>query len=163
MKIEKANIKDASEIANIEKICFPTTEAASFKIIKERITMFRNHFFVLKDNNVIIGFINGMVTDRANLSDDMYEDANLHNEKGLWQMVFGIDIIPKYQGQGYAGMLIRHFINVAKNENRNGIVLTCKQNLVTFYEHFGFCNEGISQSEHGGVRWHQMRLVFNKE
>ena len=101
-----------------------------------------------------------MVTNNENLSDNMYENANLHNENGLWQMVFGIDIIPEYQGKGYAGILMRHFISVAKDEKRKGVVLTCKENLITFYEYFGFLNEGISQSEHGGVSWYQMRLTF---
>lgn len=160
MRIEKANIKDINEIANIEKVCFPHTEAASFESIKERISIFGNHFFILKDDNKFIGFINGMVTNSENLSDNMYEDANLHNENGLWQMVFGIDIIPEYQGKGYAGILMRHFISVAKDEKRKGVVLTCKENLITFYEYFGFLNEGISQSEHGGVSWYQMRLTF---
>ena len=160
MNIEKANIKDAEEIANIEKICFPVKEAASLKTITERINTFKNHFFVIKNNDKIIGFINGMVTDSKDLSDDMYEDATLHNENGVWQMVFGIDVIPEYQNKGYAGMLMRYFIENAKRENRKGVVLTCKEKLISFYEHFGFINEGISQSEHGGVCWYQMRLKF---
>lgn len=160
MNIEQATLKDANEIANIEKICFPIKEAASLKSIEERISVFGNHFFILKKDNIIIGFINGMVTDSENLSDDMYEFANLHNENGLWQMVFGLDVLPQYQKKGYATMLMNYFINRAKEENRRGVVLTCKEKLVPFYEKFGFCSEGLSQSDHGGVSWYQMRLVF---
>ena len=161
MLIEKADIKDLDEIFNIEKICFPKDEAATYEQLKKRISIFKNHFFVLKKDNKIIGFINGMVTNDENLSDCMYSNANLHNENGLWQMVFGIDILPDYQKNGYAGMLMRHLIEVSKTEKRKGVVLTCKKQLIPFYEHFGFVCEGISSSNHGGVMWYQMRLLFN--
>ena len=40
----------------------------------------------------------------------------------------------------------------------DGVVLTCKENMIPFYEQFGFVDEGVSESEHGGVVWHQMRI-----
>ena len=39
-------------------------------------------------------------------------------------------------------------------------VLTCKEALVHYYAKFGFVNEGVSGSTHGGVVWYQMRLKF---
>ena len=41
-----------------------------------------------------------------------------------------------------------------------GVVLTCKEKLVPYYAKFGFVDEGVSQSAHGGVVWHQMRRTF---
>ena len=32
--------------------------------------------------------------------------------------------------------------------------------LVGFYAQFGYEDEGISESTHGDVVWHQMRLTF---
>ena len=40
------------------------------------------------------------------------------------------------------------------------VVLTCKERLVHFYAKIGFVDEGISESTHGGVVWHKMRLMF---
>ena len=57
-------------------------------------------------------------------------------------------------------MALQRFIKLAKDEGRKGLVLTCKKNLISFYEKFGFQNEGISSSEHGGVQWYQMRLIL---
>lgn len=51
-------------------------------------------------------------------------------------------------------------INMARQENRKGLVLTCKDRLVPYYSKFGFKNEGVSSSVHGGVVWYQMRLEF---
>lgn len=35
-----------------------------------------------------------------------------------------------------------------------------QKKLISFYEKFGFRNEGISDSEHGGEIWYQMRLTL---
>lgn len=43
---------------------------------------------------------------------------------------------------------------------RAGVVLTCKERLIPYYERFGFRNEGLSASTHGGETWYQMRLTF---
>ena len=101
-----------------------------------------------------------MVTDIPDLTDEMYENAQMHNENGDWQMIFGVNTIPAYRQQGYAGLLIEQAIADAKNQERKGLVLTCKDKLVHYYAKFGFVNEGISESVHGNVTWYQMRLEF---
>lgn len=62
--------------------------------------------------------------------------------------------------KGYAGQLIRCAIEQAKKEGRKGLVLTCKDKLLHYYENFGFVNEGVSKSVHGNVVWYQMRLTL---
>lgn len=54
----------------------------------------------------------------------------------------------------------RQIYTMKMEHGRKGLVLTCKDHLVHYYAKFGFENEGISESEHGGVRWNQMRLKF---
>ena len=61
---------------------------------------------------------------------------------------------------GCAGQVLRRVIADARERGRRGCVLTCKDALVHYYEKFGFVNEGVSQSTHGGVVWHDMRLTF---
>jgi hypothetical protein len=48
----------------------------------------------------------------------------------------------------------------AREQGRNGCVLTCKEALLHYYAAFGFVNEGVSESVHGGVVWYEMRLTF---
>ena len=60
--------------------------------------------------------------------------------------------------QGYAGQLLQQAIADARAQGRKGLVLTCKEALVHYYAKFGFVNEGVSGSTHGGVVWYQMRL-----
>ena len=44
---------------------------------------------------------------------------------------------------------------VVENE-REGVTLTCKQELVSFYEKLGFVSHGMSESKHGGVSWYNL-------
>ena len=132
MKIRNANIKDLNRITEIEKICFPHSEAASKESFEGRLKIYSNHFWVLEDEGEIVSFINGLVTDNEHLEDEMYSDSSMHNENGAWQMIFGVDTIPEYRGRGCAGLLIKNMIETAKAENRKGLVLTCKDHLVKY-------------------------------
>ena len=112
------------------------------------------------DGEKLIAFVDGFVTDEADLTDEMYEKAKMHNEQGAWQMIFGVNTVPAYRRHGYAGELILQAIQDAKKQGRKGLVLTCKDRLVPYYAKFGFVNEGVSDSTHGNVVWNQMRLTF---
>ena len=107
-----------------------------------------------------MSFVNGLVTDEEKQRDEMYENAALHNEQGAWQMIFGVNTLPQYRRQGLAGQVIRRCIDDARRQGRRGVVLTCKDRLVHYYETFRFVSEGVSQSTHGGVVWYDMRLTF---
>ena len=162
MEIRTATISDIDAIANVESLCFPQAEAATREQIAERVKAYGNHFWLMFDEGRLIGFVDGMVTDEADLTDEMYEKAEMHNENGAWQMIFGVNTLPDYRRNGYAGELIHRAIHDAKQQGRKGLVLTCKEKLVSYYAKFGFLDEGVSEkSTHGNVEWHQMRLVFD--
>ena len=160
MQIRMATMDDLDEIASVEEECFPSAEAASKEEFAERIEVYGTHFWLMCEDEKLIAFVDGMVTNERNLTDEMYQKADLHNEMGAWQMIFGVNTLPEYRRQGYAEKLIRYAINDARAQDREGMVLTCKDKLVHYYEKFGFQNEGVSESVHGGVTWYQMRLTF---
>ena len=158
--IRYAASTDLDYITAIEAACFPSAEAAGSDSFKDRLFYYPDHFWLLLENEKIVSFVNGMVTDNPDLTDEMYENAAMHSELGRWQMIFGVDTIPSCRKKGYAGMLLQKAVQDAKDQNRSGLVLTCKNALIHYYESFGFINEGISQSVHGNVTWYQMRLSF---
>lgn len=160
MNIRKATINDIEQIAAVERECFPAAEAATEEDFKDRLLFYADHFYLMFDNERLISFVDGFVTDEKNLSDEMYEKASMHNENGRWQMVFGVNTLPEYRKNGYAGALIKEMIEDARLQGRAGLVLTCKEALIHYYAKFGFVNEGVSESVHGGVVWYQMRLTF---
>ena len=152
MQIRMATIDDLDAITSVEAECFPPAEAATKEEFARRIKAYGTHFWLLCEKGYegekLIAFVDGMVTDKKNLTDEMYEKAELHEEGGAWQMIFGVST------------LIRYVINDARAQDRTGIVLTCKESLIHYYEKFGFQKEGISESIHGGATWYQMRLTF---
>lgn len=160
MEIRTATTADLAQIAHMESVCFPAAEAATPERFAQRLQYYPNHFWILLDGAVMVGFVNGMVTDEPDLRDEMYEDASLHDENGAWQMIFGVDTIPAYRRRGCAQQLLNHVIQEARGQGRKGLVLTCKEALLHYYGKFGFVNEGVSGSTHGDVLWYQMRLTF---
>lgn len=158
--IRTAVESDADKISELECLCFPVEESASSADFTDRLKVYSEHFLLLESNSILIAMINGMVTDEPDLIDEMYHNADMHNENGKWQMIFGLETHPDFRKQGYATLLMEKFIEEARNQNRYGLVLTCKESLVYYYEKFGFVNEGISSSKHGNVVWYQMRKKF---
>lgn len=158
--IRNARQEEGEELAQIETACFPTGEAAKEKDILERLSAFPEKFFVAEEDGKLVGFINGAVTDEPCLPDEMYHDIRLHNPQGAYQTVFGLDVLPEYRCRGIAGMLLEKMIAAAKEEGKKGVVLTCKDHLIHYYEKFGFVHYGKADSTHGGAEWNDMKLYF---
>lgn len=163
MIIRNATIEDVKAVTEVEAVCFPAAEAATEQEFRERLTAYPECFWLLYDGDVLIGFVNGMATDEADLTDEMYAKADMHDPDGRWQMIFGVNTIPEYRRQGCAERLLRRAIVDAKERGKAGLVLTCKDKLMHYYAKFGFENEGVSESVHGGAVWYQMRLTFEKD
>ena len=163
IEIRKATYEDLVQIGHIEETCFPTAEAASYESFLHRYQVFPESFFVACDNNnpsTIVGFINGCVTNEQTIRDEMYDNSKLHDPNGAYQAVFGLCVLPTFQKQGIASKLMNILIEDARSKNRKGLILTCKERLIPYYEKFGYVNHGISASIHGNVVWYDMRLDF---
>ena len=160
--IRFADKKDLDTIIEIESICFPKAEAASEKSFRERFECFPENFLVaeIKKEQKLIGFIDGCTTDKPDLPDILYEKAELHKKDGDYQTVFGLDTLPDYRRQGVGEHLMKGLISISKKRGKKGIVLTCKDYLVHYYEKFGYKNQGVSKSCHGGAKWNDMLLLF---
>ena len=160
MDIRTATLADLEAVAAVERACFPAAEAATAEQFAERLKYYGEHFWLLFLEGELVSFVDGFVTDEKDLTDEMYERAELHDKDGAWQMIFGVNTVPEYRRQGYAELLLRRAIEDAEKQGRKGLVLTCKQELVHYYAKLGFVDEGVSASVHGNVVWYQMRLTF---
>lgn len=153
--------QDATMAAALEAICFPPEQAAGPTSIAERMAGYADHFWLIEDESgTLLALVNGPCTNKRDLSDDMYEDASMHDPDGVWQMILGVATAPAAQGQGLATRLLQTVIETTRVHGRRGLVLTCLDDLVPFYTRLGFADEGLSGSNHGGVPWHQMRLAL---
>lgn len=160
LNIRQATLKDLDRIVEIEATCFPAAEAAKRASLEERISRYPKGFYVAESEGTIIGFINGACTDGPTIEDKYFETMDNHLDSGKHLMVFGLDVHPDYQHKGYAGQLMKHFIDFAHEDKKSAVLLTCKDHLIHYYEKFGYVNEGQSASGHGGAIWYDMKLTF---
>ncbi|CDC47824.1 acetyltransferases [Clostridium sp. CAG:58] len=103
------------------------------------------------------------MTNETTIRDEMYEDSSLHDPKGAYQSIFGLDVLPEYRNCGIAALLMEHMIGDARAKGRRGLILTCKDRLIHYYEKFGYKNMGVSASVHGGAVWYDMLLEFEDQ
>lgn len=155
--------EDLDAVARVEAVCFPEAEAASRASFAQRIETFPESFLVAEQEGRIVGFINGCVTDERVICDEMFEDVGYHRPGGAYQSIFGLDVVPELRRQGLAARLMGQLIAEARKKGRKGLILTCKERLIGFYERFGYRNLGVSQSVHGGAVWYDMILEFETE
>ena len=158
--IRQANISDIDTVTELEKSCFPVSEAADRKAFELRLRNYPECFRLLEIDGKVISMINGMTTNENDLCDEMYSGTDMYAAHGKWLMLFGVATAPAYQKRDFASRLMERVIEDTKKQERRGIVLTCKEELIPFYGRFGFVSEGISDSEHGGAEWYQMRLTL---
>lgn len=159
--IRKVRPGDMDGVVYIESVCFPAAEAAGRCDLIQRAKTFPDSFFVAMEDGVLVGFVNGAVTDRRVIEDVMFQDPALHKPDGAYQSIFGLDVLYEYRRRGIGAALMGRLIEEAKSVGRRGMILTCKDRLIPYYERFGYENLGVSQSVHGGAVWYDMILEFN--
>lgn len=160
IKIRQALREESKRIIEVEAIGFPPAEAAKAEDIEARMDVFLENYLVAEDNGVIVGFINGCATDKPVLGDELYHDAGLHKKDGDILTVFGLVVLPEYQHKGVGHKLMRAYLEMAKKQGKKAVILTCKEQKITFYESLGYENHGVANSEHGGAVWYDMQQWF---
>lgn len=161
MNIRHATAADVNTLAFIEAACFPPAEAADAQAIAARVAAYPAHFWLLEDGGTVVGFVNGMATNMPDLQDEMYDNTGLHTEAGRWQMILGSTRFPHTAGRAALHACSGGPSRTQKHRAAPAWVLTCKERLIHYYAKFGFADEGVSASAHGGAVWHQMRLTFS--
>ena len=97
MTIRTAQMEDIDAITAVETECFPPAVAATKEEFAERLKYYKDHFWLMFDeqnDNKLVAFVDGFVTNEPDLTDEMYEKASMHDETGVWQMIFGVNTIP---------------------------------------------------------------------
>ena len=136
MVLRKVIMQDLDQIIALENIGFSPEEAATPEALKLRIVQIQETFIVAEKNDEVIGYINGPVIKERYISDDLFKNVPANNSEGGYISVLGLVVAPNYQGQGIAGRLLNYFENLAKNQHRHGVTLTCRESLISFYEKY---------------------------
>lgn len=156
--IREVTCDDVAACYAIEAACFPPGEAASEEKIRARAMLFPSGFLVAEHAGAIIGFVNSGASDRDDLADESLKDMVGHDPSGRNLIIFSVAVRPDMRAQGIATQLLHAFVERARRLGKECVLLLCKPHMAGFYQRFGFHDEGLSNSAHGGARWHTMRL-----
>ncbi len=126
MTIRTAQLEDIDAITAVETECFPPAEAATKEEFAERLKYYKDHFWLMFDEKRLVAFVDGMVTSQKDLTDEMYEKADLHEEQGDWQMIFGVNTIPAYRRRGLAEQLLKELLQMQKPREEKGWCLPAR-------------------------------------
>lgn len=156
--IRQVTLDDLEAVTALESRCFPPEEAATRESFLYRIQTFPESFYVAEENNRIIALINGCCSNQGEISDRLFHPEGGHDPQGQHQMIFGLATTPEKRHQGIASTLMKSFIENARRRGKRKMILTCKEEKIPYYEKFGYVNNGVSQSVHGGSIWYDMVL-----
>ena len=131
-KIRTATFEDLDAIAAVEAACFPAAEAATKEEFAGRLTHYADHFWLLFEDEKLVSFVDGFVTDTPDLTDEMYADASLHDAMGVADDLWGEHParIPE-AGPGRAAAPPGH--RRCKGSGPQGAGVTCKDRFVHYY------------------------------
>lgn len=159
LRVRRAVPADLEGVTMVEAAAFPAAEAASGDSFRWRLKHLGDSFLVaeLPDEQGIyriIGLIDARPTYDERLTDELFENGGV--VAGENQAIMGLAVLPEYQAMGVGSRLMGDFINEMKSSGYRHILLTCKEEKITYYERFGYENLGVSASVHGGARWYDM-------
>jgi ribosomal protein S18 acetylase RimI-like enzyme len=159
--IRNAKPSDVDRCFEIEKEAYAGEEAATKEKILTRIQTYPTGFIVLENEKEIIGFINAGATHQVALSDEAFKELIGHDPDGKHIVIMSVVIHPNYQGNSLTSLLMTHFIDVMKKMGKTDIYLICQTELINLYAKYGFIHIGESDSDHGGLSWHEMSLSLS--
>ncbi len=153
-----AQLTDLDEIMTIEHSGFTDDEAATRTAMHNRILTYPETFIVANQDNQLLGYIVGPSFNHRYLTDQLYETATPNQPGDDYQAVLSLVVSPKAQGMGIGSQLLKKLAEIAKQQGRKAITLTCLKALIPFYQKNGYQNEGVAASSHANEIWYNMVL-----
>lgn len=84
--------------------------------------------YVYEEDGIIVGTVTLKIDIRLERKFARIEDVAVRKEN---------------EGKGIATKLIKHILNVIKNQNYYKVIVTCSENMESFYKRLGFKQNGI--------------------
>ncbi|HAF5791830.1 TPA: GNAT family N-acetyltransferase [Salmonella enterica] len=151
---------DVDRCYDIEITSYEGDEAATREKIATRINLYPEGFLCMELNGDIIGFINAGCAWEVVMSDEKFKELAGHDPDAPNAVIMSVVVHPDFQGKGYSSLLMREFVARMKALGKKTIHLMCKVCHVNLYAHFGYQYIKPSESEHGGMVWHEMMMTL---
>lgn len=147
---------DAARCFQIEASAYEGDEAATLPKITQRITTFPQGFVVMEVDSHIVGFINSGCAHDVVMSDEAFKELVGHDPMAPNIVIMSVVVDPAEQGKGYARLLMETFVSRMREMGKATIHLMCKDRHVELYRKMGYRYVRPSNSDHGGMAWHEM-------
>lgn len=159
--VKKATLENLQDVLAVECEGFPPEQAATEKSLTYRMNNYGDFIRMAIVNDKIVGYYCARPVNApagTGFTDEMYEAADY--PEGTTLALMSITTLKEYQNQGIATLMMYQMIDLAAQKGMIRIILACKDELIKYYEKFGFTLLGKSASEHGGVTWNDMELYL---
>ena len=113
MNIRTATMADLEAISSVEVECFPMSEAATKEEFIERIRHYGNHFWLMFDDDKLIAFVDGFVTDEFDLTDEIIKELEIKSSEEV--LVLSIITLGKDLKSSTMNLQAPLIINVKNN------------------------------------------------
>lgn len=155
-RFRNATPADTSRCYQIEISAYEGDEAATEQKIATRIAQYPEGFLVMELDGEIVGFINGGCAHQVVMSDETFKELIGHDPAAPNVVIMSVVVDPAYQGKGYSTQLMRTFVEQMARLGKKTIHLMCKDRHVELYARMGYRYVKPSDSDHGGMAWHEM-------
>ena len=140
--IRQAALSDLDEMLAIEEDNPSSEEAFSRQSLEESIRKTADTFLVARDENQIVGYVLGTVVSGS------YTQTSLNLE------IKRVAIHPDHRGQGLGILLLASLKQVAVEGGVKCLLLTCPDDLLSYFEMNGFVEEEVPENHYGsGSGW----------
>jgi ribosomal protein S18 acetylase RimI-like enzyme len=158
LSFRHANKLDVQHCYDIEISAYEGDEAATREKIALRIAQYPQGFLVMQQADQVIGFINSGCAHEVLMSDESFKELIGHDPLAPNVVFMSVVVAPEHQGKGHASALMLEFIQRMREMGKKTIHLMCKERHVELYRKFGYRYVKPSDSEHGGMVWHEMTM-----
>lgn len=158
--LRTARPADADRCYEIEAVAYEGDEGATLKKITTRIEQYPEGFLVMTLEDEVVGFINSGCAFEVVMSDEAFKELVGHDPDAPNVVIMSVVIDPAHQGKGYAATLMRAFVKHMKGLGKQTIHLMCKERHVELYRRMGYRYVKPSDSDHGGMAWHEMVMAL---
>ncbi|MBP2057947.1 ribosomal protein S18 acetylase RimI-like enzyme [Lactobacillus colini] len=157
--------KDLKEIVELEADAFHMSREMVQNDMVGRITNYPDTFWVAEDKetNRVVGHIFGPAFAKKYIEDEIYFKNHPNRVEDDYQMILSLAVLPEYRLNGIASHLLAKLEAVASSQERKALSLTCRDELINFYEKFGYQNEGTAQNLPGETLYNMVKQIKKKK